>query len=291
MELKKIGPGFAVELRGVTIHDVIEDNDAYKAVRAAFEEHSVVLLRDQPRSGELHVAFTRAFGPLEKVKSTTLGAGSHVARFTNLGPDGAIVPMNHRNAITQRANELWHTDSTFLPHPGLASVMVTDIIPEQPVSQNFVSTRQAWERLPQSMKERLRKSFALHSYAASRDKIEPNMLTPEERAKLPPQKWRMSWRNPVNGSESFYVASYVFGVEGMPDQEAQELVAELIEGATKPEYVYTHTWEVGDVLIWDNRATMHRAEPWPWEFPHGVARTTVVATEADGVAEMRAPTA
>src|ERR1041384_964702 len=112
MDLVPLGPGFGVEVRGLGILDVAIDGEAYKAVRAAFEEHSLLLFRDQPIADDVQVAYSRAFGPLELTKVASLGANSFYSRLTN-NMKGKIVPPDHRQVLVARANALWHTDSSF----------------------------------------------------------------------------------------------------------------------------------------------------------------------------------
>ena len=97
----------------------------------------------------------------------------------------------------------------------------------------------------------------------------------------------MRWRNPVNGRDSLYLASHTCAIDGMPDEEAQALIGGLIESATAQEYTYLHRWQPGDVIMWDNRCVLHRGRPWPDDQPRRVVRTTITATDADGLAEMR----
>jgi alpha-ketoglutarate-dependent 2,4-dichlorophenoxyacetate dioxygenase len=287
MEIVPLGPGFAAELRGVGLVEVASSDAAYRAVRAALEEHSVLLFRDQQVTDDLQAAFSRAFGPLEIVKTGSVGAGSFYSRLHNTGPDGELVPATHRQAITARANQLWHTDSSFKRNPALASVLSARTLPASGGETQFTSTRLAWDRLAGPLKERLRDAVATHSYAASRDSIDPNFLTPEERAMLPPVRWRMTWRNPVNGRRALYVASHAYAIDGMGDNEAKALLAELIEQATRSEFTYWHRWRPGDVIMWDNRATMHRGRPWPADEARSMVRTTIAALEADGLSELR----
>ncbi|MCW5745548.1 MAG: TauD/TfdA family dioxygenase [Alphaproteobacteria bacterium] len=289
MDLVPLGPGFGVEVRGVGLIDVASSADAYAAVRAAFEEHSVLLFRNQSVTDDIQTAFSRAFGPLELTKVSSVGSGTFYARLTNIGPDGALVPPTHRQALTARANQLWHTDSSFKQTPALASVLSARIVPGHGGETQFTSTRQAWDRLPPALQERLRDAVATHSYANSRSQIDPRMVTPEEHATLPPVRWRMSWRNPVNGRRALYIASHAYAIDGMGDNEAKALLARLTEEATQPQHTYIHRWLPGDVVMWDNRATMHRGRPWPDAETRSMVRTTISATDADGLGEVRPP--
>ena len=287
MELVPLGPGFAVEVKGLGLLDVASSDAAYRAVRAAFEAHSVLLFREQAIADDIQAAFSRAFGPLELTKIGSVGSGSFFARVTTIGPDGAVVPATHRQALTQRANQLWHTDSSFKPTPALASVLSARILPGSGGETEFTSMRNAWARLPAALEERLREAVAVHSYATSRDQIAPALMTPAERAALPPVRWHMSWPNPANGRRALYIASHVGAIDGMGDNEAKALLAELIAEATAPGLTYLHRWRPGDVVMWDNRATMHRGRPWPAAEPRLMVRTTISAVDADGLAELR----
>jgi alpha-ketoglutarate-dependent 2,4-dichlorophenoxyacetate dioxygenase len=287
MQLLSLGPDFGVEVRGVGLLDVAVSERAYRAVRAAFEEHSVLLFRDQHISDDVQAAFSRAFGPLELVKVGSEGEGTFYSRLHNLAVDGTAVGAAHRHALTARANQLWHTDSSFKSTPALASVLSARRVPTDGGETELASTRGAWSRLPGAMQARWRDEIVTHSYAYSRDQIDAQLMTAAERAALPPARWRMTWRNPVNGRVALYIASHAYAVEGLSDAEARKLLDELIGEATRPEFVYRHRWRVGDVLMWDNRAVVHRGRPWPPEQPRSMVRTTISAVEADGLAQLR----
>ena len=287
MELIPLAQGFAAELGGVNLVDVAASDAAYRAVRAAFETHSVLVFRGQSISDDVQAAYSRAFGPLELVKLGSVGHGTFYSRLNNLGPDGKLVPENDRQIWRARANQLWHTDSSFKQTPALASVLSARTLPSDGGETEFTSTRLAWERLPDARRARLESAIVTHSYANSRDQIHPELMTPAERAALPPVRWRMTWRNPVNGRRALYIASHAYAVDGMGDNEAKALLAELIAEATRPEVTYLHRWRQGDVVMWDNRATMHRGRPWPLNEPRVMVRTTIQARDEDGLKEMR----
>ena len=287
MQLVPLSDSVGVEVRGVSIVDVASDHAACLAVRAAFEEHSVLLFRDQPVADDIQAAFSRSFGPLERTKVASPGAGGFYSILKNIAPDGSLVPDDHREALVARANQLWHTDSSFKATPALASVLSARTIPGHGGETQFASTRKAWERLPAATQARLRDAVVTHSYANSRDQVSPNLANAEERAALPPVKWRLSWRNPVNGRRALYIASHAYAIEGMSDNEAKAILASLIEEATREAFTYLHRWRVGDVVMWDNRATMHRGRPWPGDRARHMVRTTISATAADGLEEVR----
>jgi alpha-ketoglutarate-dependent 2,4-dichlorophenoxyacetate dioxygenase len=206
-----------------------------------------------------------------------------------LDDNGNVVPEDHRLALRNKANQLWHTDSPFKRLPALASVLSSRIIPGRGGETEFVSTRLAFERLDPALRKRLENSFAWHDYAYSRGKIAPGLASPEERAALPPQCWRLVWKNPINGRGALYIASHAYAIEGMEDAAGKKLLGELMDAATAPGVSYVHTWRKGDVIMWDNRATMHRGRPWPANEPRYMVRTTISASAADGLESMRAP--
>ena len=176
MEIVPLGPGFGAELRGVGIADVAADEDAYRQVRAAFEEHSLLVFRGQDVTDDTQLAFSRCFGPLEVTKVGALGAGTNLAILSTIDESGKVVPADHRLALGNKANQLWHTDSTFKRVPALASVLSARTIPARGGETEFVSTRLAFERLDAGLRQRSsRESFAWHDYAHSRGKIAPDL--------------------------------------------------------------------------------------------------------------------
>jgi alpha-ketoglutarate-dependent 2,4-dichlorophenoxyacetate dioxygenase len=289
VDIVPLGPGFGAELRGMTLADVALDDAAYAAVRAAFEEHSVLVFRGQQVTDELQLAFSRRFGPPEVTKVGSQGTGSHFVILSTIGADGKVVPSDHRLSLRNKANQLWHTDSSFKRVPALTSILSARIIPARGGETEYVSTRLAFERFDQALRNRLEHSFAWHDYAHSRGQIAPDLASPEERAALPPQCWRMVWKNPVNGRSALYLASHAYAVAGMEPAAGTRLIGELMEAATGPGTSYLHQWRKGDVVMWDNRATMHRGRPWPSHEARLMIRTTISATEADGVDTMRPP--
>ena len=289
MELVPLGLGFGVEVKGASLLDVATDADAYKAVREAFETHSLLVFRDQPIADDIQVAFSRAFGPLELTKVASLGANSFYSRLTNVGQKGEILPQTDRQVLVAKANALWHTDSSFKKTPALASVLTARVLPGEDGDTEFTSTRLAWERLPSDLQARLQNAVATHSYANSRDQIHPDLANAEERKALPPVRWRLNWRNPTNDRRALYVASHAYAIDGMDDRDARRMLAQLLDEATRREFVYTHKWRTGDAVMWDNRAMLHRGRPWDYNKERSMVRTTISATLADGLDEVKPP--
>ena len=145
LQIVPIGPGFAAELQGVTLADVAHSDAAYQAVRTAFEEHSVLVFRNQDTDDAAQLAFTRRFGEPEVVPVGTAGTGGHFITLSNLGKDGKVVPADHRYALRNKANQLWHTDSSFKTTPALASILSARVVPAHGGETEFVSTSSVYQ--------------------------------------------------------------------------------------------------------------------------------------------------
>ena len=164
MEIVPLGPGFAAELRSVTLAEIAADEAAYAAARTAFEEYSVLVFRGQDVTNEVQLAFSRRFGPPEVTKVGSLGTGTHFVILSTIGEDGKVVPADHRLALRNKANQLWHTDSSFKRVPALTSVLSARVVPTRGGETEYVSTRLAFERLDPALQKKLENSFAWHDY-------------------------------------------------------------------------------------------------------------------------------
>src|SRR5258708_5292440 len=157
MDIVPLGPGFAAELRGSTLAEIAADDATYAAARAALEAHSVLVFRDQEVTDEVQLAYSRRFGPVEVTKVGSIGHGTNFVILSTIDENGKVVPADHRLSLRNKANQLWHTDSTFKPVPALASVLSARIIPARGGETEYVSTRLAWERLAPAFQARLPK--------------------------------------------------------------------------------------------------------------------------------------
>jgi alpha-ketoglutarate-dependent 2,4-dichlorophenoxyacetate dioxygenase len=286
LRFTKLHPRFGVEIHGVDLRELTAAH-GYPAVRQAFETHSLLLFRDQQFDDAAHLGLGALFGPIEDRSQGKDGPDPAVSRVTNRGEDDAIAAESDRRTLNLMANQLWHTDSTFLPVPALANILAARVLSSQGGETEFVSTRAAWQDLPEGLKAKARNAVFRHRYAHSRAKISAALAKEEAFTKWPDRAWKAVWRNPVNGEDALYIASHAFAVEGMPEAEGQSFIDELIAFATRAECVYTHAWRPGDVLIWDERATLHRGRPWPYGEERTLASICISARAVDGLDEMR----
>ena len=253
---------FAARIDGADITGPL-DAAAWQTIRAAFEEHSVLLIRGQPLDDEQQIAFSRRFGNLEITRSMNPAAGTPFARQSNLDiKTGAVIPPDDRRMVYQLANMLWHSDSSFKPVPSLCSLLSGRIVPPEGGATEFASARAAYPSLPESLRRRVERAVAVHDFSWSRDQVRPGFYTAEERAVYPPVRHPLVRANPVNGRRSLFLGAHASHVEGLPLDEGRALLRALLDHVTQARFVYRHEWEAGDLVIWDNRCVLHRATPY-----------------------------
>src|SRR5215472_14507599 len=278
----RLTPHFAAQIDGVAITRPVDDA-TWPDIRAAFEEHSVLLFRGQPLTDEQQIAFSQRFGRLEVTRSMNPAAGTPFARQSNLDiKTGEVIPADDRRMIYQLANMLWHSDSSFKPVPSLCSLLSARIVPPEGGATEFASARCAYPSLPEALKRRARDAIVVHDFSWSRDQIRPGFFTDKERAEYPPVRHPLVRRNPVNGRESLFLGAHASHVEGLPVAEGRAFLKELLEHVTQPQFCYRHEWQEGDLIIWDNRCVMNRATPFDTtRYKRLMQRTTVSGDPAE----------
>lgn len=283
MQTTALHRDFGVEIHGVNLKEATAEH-LYPAIRAAFEEHSLLLFRGQDWDDADILRFGQLFGPIENRTDGPL----HVPRVSNILPDGSVMLPDAMRLKDLKGNMLWHTDSTFLPVPSLANIITARVVPSSGGATELVSTRTGLTRLPEHLAETARDAVMLHRLSHSRSKIDPDLAKAAHITKWEGAWWRAVWPNPVTGAEAVYIASHACEISGMETGAARALIDEIIGALTTEDAVYAHQWQVGDVLIWDERATLHRGMPWPFEEPRELASICVTARDVDGLDRVRA---
>lgn len=285
---KPISPAFGVEVTGVQLADIVPSGH-FDDLRALFEEHSALLFRRQDLSDAAHLELGRAFGPIEDRNADERKPGEDftIPKVSNIREDGSITDEMDLHTLNLQANFLWHVDSTFMPTPALTNIITARVIASEGGATELASTRAAWAAMPETLRARIRGRGIRHHYATSRAKISPELAELPMFHKWPATHWNAIWTNPANGREALYIASHAFEVDGYSKAESQALLDELMAFCTQPEFTYAHNWAVGDVLIWDQRAVLHRGRPWPYEQPRVLSSICCSATEADGLDAIR----
>ena len=272
----RLTPHFAAQIDGADITRLL-DEATWAEIRAAFEEHSILVFRGRTLDDETQIAFSHRFGSLEVTRSMNPAAGTPFARQSNLDiKTGEFIPADDRRMIYQLANMLWHSDSSFKPVPALCSLLSARIIPPEGGATEFASTRCAYPALPEDMKRRVAGAIAVHDFSWSRDQIRPGFFTAEERATYPPVRHPLMRTNPVNGRPALFLGAHASHIEGMPIEEGRALLKALLDHVTQPQFRYRHEWAEGDLVVWDNRCVLHRATPYDsTRYKRLLQRTTV----------------
>jgi len=260
------------------------DEATFRAILDAFQERSVLVFHDQRLGDEAQMAFSARFGPLETTIRSISQAGrlhANLVDLSNVDPehDERLMDWGDRRMMYQSGNQLWHTDSSFKPVPAMASLLSGREVPPAGGETEFASLRHAYATLPEATRRRLDGQVAVHSILYSRHTIAPGLFDPGQAQALPPVRQALVRANPVNGRKSFYVGSHAWYVEGMEYAASRRLLDELLAHATRPEGVYTHRWRQWDLVMWDNRAVLHRGRPWDAARHRRVMRRTTVAGE------------
>ena len=282
-----IHPRFGVQVDGISLSDV--DEASFAPLRDLFERHSVLLFRNQDIDDAAHMRLARLFGPIEDRLADERGKDEAftVPGVSNIREDGSVTGEMDLHTLNLKSNMLWHSDSTFMPNPALTNILIGRVVTETGGQTELASTRAAWADMPEDLKSRIRDRGFWHHYAHSRAQISPELAKLPMFHKWPAQLWRAIWTNPVTGDEALYIASHAYAVEGLPKDEGEKLIAELLRFVTQDEYVFSHTWNVGDVLIWDQRAVLHRATPWNYDEPRKLTSLCVTARDIDGLDTLR----
>lgn len=286
MDTRPLHDDFGIEVQGVDLRSVSTET-IYPELRALFEAHSLLLFRGQSLDEEKHRSLARLFGPLENL--TDAGPDETPARpiVSNVAADGTLADENDLQLLNLKSNFIWHTDSTFLETPSISNVLIAYRVPSAGGETEFVSTRVGWQRMSSTLRARAQGRVFLHRYSHSRQQVDEALAAQDMFTRWPDAAWRSTWRNPVNGEDALYIAAHAYAVRGLSEEDGQRLLKDLTDAVTGPEAIYAHSWRAGDVLIWDQRATLHRGRPWPYEEERTLASIVSSAVESDGLASVR----
>ena len=257
-----VTPGFVAEVGDVNLSQPIGASDLL-TIRQAFTKYAVLIFPDQHLTAEQHLEFASQFGPLETTIAVHRGEARlrlrrELADVSNLDHKSELWGEQSRVRLFQLGNRFWHTDSSFKRRPALASLLYARSIPSLGGHTEFADERAAYDALSEDVKQKLASLVAEHSIFNSRARLGFTNFNEEERRELPPVPQVVVRTNPESGRKSLYLASHAGRILGMPEAEGRALIDQLIAHATQRQFVYTHRWRVHDLVMWDNRCTMHR---------------------------------
>ena len=265
LAFRRLHPSFFAEAGPISLRETF-DGEALAAIRAAMDEHAVLVFHDQVFTDAEQMAFAqRLDGVLHAKTGSRVIAHNRFGNealtdISNITPEGGIYAANDRRREYSLGNRLWHTDASFEDPPGRYSTLYARVIPSTGADTEFADLRAAYDALEESTKRRIEGLRVHHSIAYSRQVLGFE-FSPEEAARLPGALHPLVRTIPRSGRRSLYLASHASRIEGWGIPDGRLLLRELTEHATQREFVHRHRWRVGDLLIWDNRCTMHRATP------------------------------
>jgi alpha-ketoglutarate-dependent 2,4-dichlorophenoxyacetate dioxygenase len=279
--IKRLHPLFVAEVTGIDLSAPVSRED-FRAIWDAFNEHQILVFRDQHFTDNTQITFCRKFGELETMiahPGNDWNPGQ-ISVMSNLGKDGNFLPLDHPAMVHRTRNEEWHSDSSFKPVAALASMLAAHIVPPEGGNTDFASARAAYDDLPAERKAALENLTALHRMTY-RDMDSDTGYNDEDKKKhvvIHP----VIRTNPVNGRKALYVGSHAQEIVGMLPEEGAKLLDELTAFVTQPKYFYSHPWRDGDAVMWDNRCTLHRATTFDkTKYKRKLHRTTIAGKTPD----------
>jgi alpha-ketoglutarate-dependent 2,4-dichlorophenoxyacetate dioxygenase len=283
---------FAAEIGDV---DLAKLSDAdFATIEDAFNRYAVLIFPDQKLQQGEHVDFARRFGPIDKSMIVQLDNQKQrvpveIADVSNLDPEGRILAVDNRLRLFQLGNQLWHTDSAFKHVPAKASLLYMRSIAQTGGQTEFADMRAAWDALPEELRHRADGRIAEHAISYSRAKLGFPM-SEAEKAQLPPVKQVLVRTHAATGRRNLYLAAHAGRILGMSDADGEALLKQLTDFATQRQFVYTHRWRVNDLVMWDNRCTMHRGKPfddqrWARDAQRATVEDVANTLEQEGISE------
>ena len=281
IKVRALTPVFGAEITGLDLSSPLNPK-TFAEVKEAFEEYSVLVLPNQNIEDDAHLAFTQLFGPPEIPRKhfANFHHKPNVNAVTNFDGEGNLYDEDDPRAKFRKGQRMWHTDGSYKAIPSIASLLRACIVPPQGGHTQFASLRAAYNALPDDKKIEYENSVAVHHYAHSRRHMNITFMSEEEAAKYPFVRHPMVRVNPVNGKKALYVSSYAAYIEGMDKEESCKLLEDLLGYAGQPDFVYDHKWKVGDLVMYDNRACLHRATEYDIaKYPRILRRTNVADSQ------------
>ena len=275
----KSRPTFIGEVSGIDLTRALSDAEV-AAIHAGMDHYGVLVFHDQHLDDEQQIAFSRQLGKLEEATGDIMSEkdrrlSMHLNDISNLDKHGELLPRDDRRRLFGLGNLLWHSDSSFKDVPAKYSLLSARKIPSTGGNTEFADMRAAYDTLDDTMKAEVHDLICSHSQIFSRGILGFDDFTDAERAKWAPVRQRLVRRHPNTGRLSLYLASHAGGIEGWPMPEARSFLRDLNEHATQREFVYAHVWRPRDLVMWDNRVTMHRARRYDPKEVRDMRRTTL----------------
>ena len=257
LQIEPLHEDFGARITGLDLTGSLDDTQI-GAIQRAMDEYSLLVFPRQDMCDEAQLALTRRLGEPEcnHIKFGATGEIDYLGSVGNVIDAHTKKGNDDPSVRHQTGNNLWHTDSSFRPVPSKFSINHAYEVPGEGGGTEYVSTRAAYERLAEDEQASLESLLILHDYVFSRSQVAP--VDPNHAAAMPPVEHKLVRTNPGNGRKNYYVGSHARSIIGYSGIDSRKLIDGLLERATQPEHVYSHCWEVGDTVMWDNRCLLHR---------------------------------
>jgi alpha-ketoglutarate-dependent taurine dioxygenase len=259
------------------------DDETFDTIERAWHEHAVLVFPEQHLLESEQVVFSRRFGSLERsLTANTTGADPEIIVLSNIREDGTLWAAESEWALFLKGNNYWHTDSSYKRVPAKGSALAARTVTDVGGETSFADMRAAYDALDPDMQRYLSDKVAVHSHAYSQGKVGGMKAVDDaEWDALPPVEHPVIRRHPATGRRSLYVGRHASHMVGANVETSRALLEQLCAEACQPQRTYTHRWQVGDLVLWDNRCVLHRGNPYPADQARHMTRTTI-AGEDDG---------
>ena len=280
VEIRQVGDKFAGEVTGIDLTKPLS-TESVSAIHDGMDEYAVLFFRGQPLTADEQLAFSKQLGEIEHAIGTSLRDNKDArlpttfADVSNLDRDERPFDINDRRRLFAIGNRLWHSDSSFKVIPAKYSILHAISIPSAGGNTEFAHMPSAYDALDEEIKDEIDDLICEHSQIFSRQQVGFTELTQEEIERFEPVRQRLIRRHPKTGRKSLYLSSHAGRIDGLSVPDAKLLLLDLVNHATQKKFVYIHKWQMGDLVMWDNRQTMHRVRPFPVNEPRDMRRTTI----------------
>ena len=278
LRFRPLHPLFAAEAEGVDLRRPLAA-DAVREIEAAMNRFAVLVWHQQPFSQDEQVAFARQFGPLDLGLRKARRAGhrfdyEELIDISNVTAHGKVAARDHAKIVSNLANQLWHSDSSFQQPAAAYSMLSAVVVPEQGGDTEFCDLRAAYDALPEEQKKEIQDLESEHYAFHTRLWLGDTSYSEEQLKSFPPVRWPLVRTHPTSGRKVLWVGAHATRIVAWTLGEGRVLLADLLEHATQREFVYRHRWRVGDLVMWDNRCTLHRGRRFDLSQRRELRRTT-----------------
>ena len=279
LELTPLHPLFAAEARGIDIRQPLSPSEV-KQINAAMNRYAVLVWRGQPLTGQQQIDFAKSFGPLDlglkKVfKRPERLEDERLIDISNVDAEGKVARRDSPKNLSNFANQLWHSDSSFQSPRAAYSMLHALVLPSWGGNTEFADLRAAYDALPERTRSEIEGLCAEHYALHTRILLGDEAYTDDQKKAIPPAVWPLAQTHPGSGRKLLFVGVHAREIIGWPVAEGRMFLSDLLEHATRREFVYTHEWQVGDLVMWDNRSTLHRGRRYDIGERRELRRTTI----------------